>query len=195
MSATLSALFPQVRAELLRILWGGQGVRVHLRELTRQSGLSLGTVQDELKKLSAAELILSERDGNRLYYVANEQHPVYADLRAIILKTSGLRDVLAGALLGMQGMELGFVFGSLAADSARPGSDVDLMIVGTASLRALAPRLRKASNELHREINPHVLAPVEWTRRLRAKDVFIRRVAQEPKLWLKGGDDELGHLG
>ncbi|HBJ82962.1 MAG TPA: toxin-antitoxin system toxin subunit [Verrucomicrobiales bacterium] len=195
MPSTLATLFPQVRAELLRLLFGGQGVRLHVRELARQSGLTLGTVQDELKKLTAAGLLVSQRDGNRLYYLANEQHPVFPDLRSLILKTSGLRDVLVAALAAVKGIDLAFIFGSLAADSARPGSDVDLMVLGTASLRTLAPHLRRASAELHREINPHALTPAEWSRRLKAHDVFIRRVSKEPKLWLKGDAHELGSLG
>lgn len=195
MPSTLSTLFPQVRAELLRLLFCGQGVRLHVRELARQSGLTLGTVQDELKKLTAGGLLLSERDGNRRYYSANADHPVFPDLRSLVLKTTGLRDVLAASLAEVDGIELAFIFGSFAADSAGSGSDVDLMVLGTVSLRTLAPRLRRASAELHREINPHALTPAEWTRRLKADDAFIRRVAREPKLWLKGGAHELGSLG
>lgn len=195
MPSVLSSLFPRVRAELLRLLFAGQGVRLHVRELTRQSGLTLGTIQAELKKLTAAGLLLSERDGNRLYYAANAGHPIFPELRSLILKTTGLRDVLAAALAEVKGIALAFVFGSIATDHAGPGSDVDLMVLGTASLRTLAPHLRRASAELHREINPHSLSPAEWSRRLAARDAFIRRVAAEPKLWLKGGPDELGNLG
>lgn len=195
MSSILSTLFPKVRAELLRLLFCGQSVRLHVRELARQSGLTLGTVQDELKKLTAAGLLLNQRDGNRLYYFANELHPIFPDLRAIVLKTTGLRDVLTSALAELPGIEFAFVFGSLAADSAKAGSDVDLLILGSASLRSLAPRLRPASADLHREINPHAITPAEWTRRLKADDAFIRRVSAEPKLWLKGDARELRRLG
>lgn len=195
MPSVLSTLFPPSRAEILRLLFSGQGARLHVRELARQSGLTLGSVQEELKKLTAAELLLSQRDGNRLYYLANDQHPIFADLRAIVLKTSGLRDALATALEAVKGIEIAFIFGSVAADTLRSDSDVDLMVIGSASLRSLAPALRRVAADLHREINPHVLSPAEWTRRLQADDAFLRRVAQEPKLWLKGDADELGNLG
>jgi predicted nucleotidyltransferase len=191
----LSTFFPQARAEILRLLFSGQSTLLHVRELSRQSGLTLGAVQDELKKLTAVELLISQRDGNRLYYLANVQHPVFGDLHSLVVKTTGLRDVLATALREVSGIELAFIFGSLAADSLRPGSDVDLMVIGTTSLRSLTPHLRRASAELHREINPHALTSAEWTRRLTADDVFIRRVSKEPKIWLKGGADELGSLG
>lgn len=67
MPSILNCLFPHARAELLRLLFAMPGTRLHVRELTRKSGLSLGTMQVELKKLTAAGLLLSERDGNRLY--------------------------------------------------------------------------------------------------------------------------------
>lgn len=41
------------------------------------------------------ELLTRSKDGNRRYYAANRAHPLYPELHAIVLKTSGLRDVLA----------------------------------------------------------------------------------------------------
>jgi hypothetical protein len=38
----------RVKAEILRLLFGLRESELHLRELTRQSGLSLATVQQEL---------------------------------------------------------------------------------------------------------------------------------------------------
>ena len=51
----LTLLFPQVRAEILRLLFAEAGRELHLRDLTRQSGLSIKTVQNEFAKLSAIE--------------------------------------------------------------------------------------------------------------------------------------------
>ena len=94
--SVLTVLFPQVRAEVLRLLFADASRELHLRDLTRQSGLGLGTVQGELEKLSSSDLVTSRRDGNRRYYRANSTHPLFPDLQQLVLKTSGLRDVLAG---------------------------------------------------------------------------------------------------
>ena len=135
----LNVLFPKVRAELLRLLFADAQTKLHLRELTRQSGLSLGTVQEELGKLHAADLVTSHRDGNRRYYCANPEHPIFHDLQQIVLKTSGLREVLERALRNIRGIDVAFVFGSLAKSDGKASSDVDLMVIGNAGLRALAP--------------------------------------------------------
>jgi predicted nucleotidyltransferase len=190
----LTVLFPQVRAEVLRLLFADAGRELHLRDLTRQSGLGLGTVQGELEKLSAADLVTSRRDGNRRYYRANASHPLLPELRQLVLKTSGLREVLADALRGVKGVEVAFVFGSLAAGAGKGASDVDLFVIGDAGLRALAPALRKAADEIGREINPVSMTAAEFRKR-RAKDAFVRGVLGNKKLFVKGGSDELERLG
>lgn len=189
----LQILFPQVRAEVLRLLFADDTRELHLRELTRQSGLSLGTLQTEVEKLRAADLLLSRRDGNRLYFRANAAHPLFADLRQLVLKTAGLREVLADALRDVPGIELAFVFGSLAAGTGKAGSDVDLLVIGDAGLRALAPRLRPAAERLGREINPVTMTAAEFIRD-RTKKPFLRDVLAKDKLFVKGNSDELARL-
>jgi predicted nucleotidyltransferase len=191
----LHLLFPRVRAEILRLLFADADVELHLRELTRRSGLSLGTVQGELEKLHAADLVISHRDGNRRYYRANLNHPLFRDLQQLVLKTSGLRDVLARALRSTRGIDLAFVFGSLAHSNGKASSDVDLMVIGSAGLRALAPALRKASKEIGREINPHTYTTADWRKKRRAHNGFLNNVVEGEKLFVKGNSDELARLG
>lgn len=190
----LEILFPKVRAEVLRLLFADEGQELHLRELTRQSGLTLGTLQTEVEKLCAADLLLSRRDGNRRCFRANAAHPLFPDLRQLVLKTAGLHDVLAEALRGVAGVELAFVFGSLAAGAGKAGSDVDLMVIGDAGLRTLASRLRAASERLGREINPVTMTSAEFARD-RAKKPFLRDALAKEKLFIKGNADELARLG
>jgi DNA-binding transcriptional ArsR family regulator len=190
----LEILFPKGRARLLKLLFAAPDAELHLRELTRQSGLSLGTVQEELEKLRAGDLVLSRRDGNRRYYKANSSHPIFSDLRQIVLKTAALADVLADALRGTK-VDLAFVFGSLAGENGKANSDVDLMVIGGAGLRALAPALRKASEKIGREINPHAYTVADWRRERRARNGFLKNVMESEKLFVKGSADELAGLG
>lgn len=190
----LSVLFPRVRAEVLRLLFADASRELHLRDLTRQSGLGLGTVQGELAKLSQFDLVTSRRDGNRRYFRANAGHPLFTDLQQLVLKTAGLRDVLAGALAGMAGVEVAFVFGSLAADAGKAASDVDLLVIGDVSLRKLAPVLRVSGEKLGREINPVTMSVAEFAKG-RANNPFLVDVLGKPKLFVKGGPDELARLG
>ena len=56
------------------------------------------SVEEELQKLVDLELITTAKDGNRHYDAANRAHPLYPELHAIVLKTSGLKDLVAEAL-------------------------------------------------------------------------------------------------
>lgn len=189
----LPILFPKVRAQVLRLLFAEPTRELHLRELTRQSGLTLGTMQDELKKLLAADLVTSRRDGNRRYFRANAAHPLFRDLQQVVLKTAGLRDVLADALRGLRGIKSAFVFGSLAGGDGRSGSDVDLMVIGDVGLRQLAPRLRKAAVRIGREINPATLTVREFAKG-REDNPFLGDVLAKEKHFLIGSADELKRL-
>jgi predicted nucleotidyltransferase len=190
----LNVLFPQVRAEVLRLLFADESRELHLRELTRQSGLTLGTLQSEVEKLCAADLLLSRRDGNRRYFKANTTHPLFPDLHQLVLKTAGLREVLAEALQDIDGVELAFVFGSLASGTGKAGSDVDFLVIGDVGLRTLAPRLRKAAEWLGREINPVTMTASDFVRDRNDKPFLLDVLARE-KLWVKGNADELARLG
>ena len=190
----LPILFPRVRAEVLRLLFADAARELHLRDLTRQSGLGLGTVQGELEKLSTADLVTSRRDGNRRYYRANASHPLFTNLQQLVLKTSGLRDVLAEVLKRVKGIEVAFVFGSLAAGSGKAASDVDLLVIGDTGLRALAPGLRRASESIGREINPITMTVAEYAKG-KNKHPLLLDLADKEKLFIIGGADELERLG
>ncbi len=81
----LAVLFPKVRAEVLRLLFADPATELHLRELTRRTGLALGTVQVELAKLVGAGLLVAERDGNRRYFRAETGHPAFGALQQLVL--------------------------------------------------------------------------------------------------------------
>jgi DNA-binding transcriptional ArsR family regulator len=82
----LHALFPVVRAEILRLLFINPRQELYVRELARLSFLSLQTVQDELAKLEKAKLLVSQSDGYRRFYRVNPKHSLYAALRTMAIK-------------------------------------------------------------------------------------------------------------
>src|SRR6266849_1319701 len=82
----LHALFPVVRAEVLQLLFTNPGQEFYVRELARLSFLSLQTVQDELAKLQAAELILGRSNGYHRFYRTNPKHALYTTLRRLVIK-------------------------------------------------------------------------------------------------------------
>jgi DNA-binding transcriptional ArsR family regulator len=183
----------RVKAEIFRLLLGLRRPELHLREIVRQSGLSLGTVQQELKGLTSVGLLKSRRDGNRVYFSANPDHPDHRELSALVLKTDGLAGVLGKALTDPE-VQLAFVLGSIAR-GGHAESDVDLMVIGSIGLRGLTKLLSGVAEVVGREINPHILTPEEFRERKRNKDHFVTSVLAAPMLFVKGTEHELAAMG
>jgi len=178
-------LGPRARRLLLARLYMAPDREFYLRELVRLTGLAPRTVQLELDRLVAAGLVLERRSGNRRYLRANDRYPLFRPVYDIVARTDGLAAVLAGAL-GTEGIAFAFVFGSMASGLATAGSDVDLLVVGSAGLREVARRLAPVQETVGREINPVVWTRAEFERRRAAKDAFLLRVMAGPRLPVVG---------
>ena len=190
MNALEQFLGSRTRAGILSCLFGTSPQRVHLRALVRETGASLGTVQQDLKKLEAMGLLVSERDGNRLYYSADAKHPLYSVLRELVLRTTGVYGVLRESL-GTEEIRYAYVFGSVASGKAKAGSDIDLMVIGTVGLRKLASRLVDDTAKLGREVNPHVMTLAEYLGRCAEGEHFICSVIGTERQMIVGDEDEL----
>lgn len=186
-------LSSRVKAELFRLLFGLDVRELHVRELARQAGLNAATVRQELKRLSALGLVTARQNGNRTYYRAEDSHPLYPEIRNLVLKTSGLVDLLRQALAKAD-IRVAFVFGSLASGSEKARSDVDLMVVGSVSLRQLSALLTGIDSRIGREINPHVLTAQEFAARRKRREHFLTSVLAAPKLFVIGNADELAEV-
>jgi predicted nucleotidyltransferase len=188
-------LFPRVRRAVLTLLLMDPDKRWHLRDVARKANCAVGTVRRELKGLVACGIVVESRDGNRTYYQANSQSPVYPELAALIRKTSGLADVLRAALAGLgEQVKVAFVYGSEARHESGPSSDIDLMVIGDVGFADVVSALAEAQDTLGKEINPTVYSPQEFGRKVSVGHHFVRSVLKERKIFLIGNADELGRL-
>ncbi len=188
-------LFGRTRTAILSLLYGHPDESFYLRQLVRATACGNGATQREVKQLARAGLIARKSAGRQIFYQANRKSPIFAELRKLLLKTSGARDALVEALAPLRDeIQVAFIYGSIAAQTDRPGSDVDLMIVGEAGFDEIVSRLGKAQQQLRREINPSVYPVQEWRAKLAAGNHFLNTVANAPKLFIIGGENELREL-
>ncbi|TMQ67999.1 MAG: nucleotidyltransferase domain-containing protein [Candidatus Eisenbacteria bacterium] len=112
------------------------------------------------------------------------------------MKTERLVDALRALLRPFDKMvEVALVYGSVARAAEVSESDVDLMIVGRLSLKALAPGLRKAERQLRRPINPSVFGEAEFSKKLASGSPFLRNVLDKKKLFVVGSQGDLERMG
>jgi len=162
------------------------------RELVAAAAARLYAVQQELGRLERLGLIVKTPRGNRAYYKADRSHPVFEDLKRVIVKTVGLGDALRDALTGHNGsVRVAFIYGSYARGQEKPGSDIDLLLIGSLTPRDAAAVLGPVGRELGREFNSVVYSPDEFRRKVQAGHHFLTEVLRGPKMYLIGSQDEL----
>ena len=111
----------------------------------------------------------------------------------MLLKTAGLVDVLRDALKPLAAkIAVAFVYGSIASGQERSESDIDLMVIGSVSPVDLALPLRRAHEQVGREINPTVYSVTEFNRKRTGKDHFLSQVLTSPRLIVLGSENDLG---
>ena len=189
-SGVADALFTKVQQRVLAVLFGNPARSFYANELIALAGSGSGAVQRELAQLEAAQLVTVKRVGNQKHYQANSAAPVFEELRGLVLKTSGLVDVIRAALapLATQ-IESSFVFGSVAKSTDTAASDIDLMVISEQLAYAdLFAALEPATTRLGRTVNPTLYTQQEMDKRLREGNAFVKRLWAQPKLWVIGAD-------
>ncbi len=193
--AELRALFTAPRQGILAATLLDPDRWWYLSDLARRLGVHHATLQRELSRLTKAEILVSRRDGNRVYYRANRDSPVFPDLAGLLTKTAGPGRILEELLLPFVGrIVTAFIYGSLSRGEAGAESDVDLMVIGEPGLARLAPRLRSAERALARPINVTAFTQEEFVSRIEAGSAFLDRVLSEPKQFIIGSEVELEDL-
>jgi predicted nucleotidyltransferase len=187
------ALFTHTQQRVLSVLFGNTRRSYYASEIIGRAQVGSGSVQRELARLEASGLIVSERIGNQKHYRADERSPVFEALRTLVLRTSGLADVVRDALAPLAPQLLAaFVFGSIAKQEDNASSDIDLLVVSDSlTFAALFGALESAARDLGREINPTVHSRLEIVSLRRKKNSFIERVMEQPKIWIYGNEDVL----
>jgi predicted nucleotidyltransferase len=187
-------LFGQTRSAVLGVLLLRPEASLHVRELARLTGASAGSLHRELRMLAELGLLHRQEVGRQVNYRANESSPIYAELASLLRKTVGLVDVLRDALAPLGGKALAFVYGSVAAGAERAASDVDVMVLGTASFADVVRALAPAQATLRRDVNPTVMSVRKFSELRASGDGFARSVAKGERLWLLGGEDDFAEL-
>jgi predicted nucleotidyltransferase len=184
------ALFTTTQQRVFAYLFGQPERSFFASELIRLTGAGSGAVQRELKQLTDSGLLVTSQVGNQKHYQANPAAPIYEELCSIVRKTFGLVGPLLEALTPLsKRIDAAFVFGSVAKKSDTATSDIDLMLVSDdLSYSDLFLALDAVSARLGRTVNPTILTRKELMRKQKDGESFVKRVLEQPKLWVLGGE-------
>jgi len=118
----------------------------YLRQLAKEFNESTNGIRVELNKLSKAQIIESQKEGRSKIYKANTKHPLFKEIRQIVLKSTGIDKVISD-IIG----KTGDVYTALLRGDYAVGKDsglIDLVIVGDNLNTEEIDRVRKKTEKL-----------------------------------------------
>lgn len=180
----------RARVEVLKLFLFNPENSFYQRQVSVLTHQPIRGVQREIEKFLAIGLIESSVQGNRIYYKARKQCPIFKELKNILFKSVGIAESLKEGLKGGK-IDVAFIYGSYAKGEENISSDIDLMVIGNISSKELAGVLSEQKRELMREMNYAVFSAKEFSERVKKKDHFITSVLKEKKIFIVGGDNEL----
>jgi uncharacterized protein len=189
-------LFGRTRGAILALLFGHADQSFYTRQIAREVDASVGAVQRELENLSKVGLIVRNSVGSQVFYQANRDAPIFREMQGLVNKTVGIFSVLRSALHPLAKRVLvAFVYGSVAREEETAQSDVDLLVVGKATLEEVLSRLSTVEKTIRRPINPTVYSAAEFKSKLASGNHFLTSVLNGQKVFLLGDENELRKVG
>lgn len=185
------ALFSKTTKAVISRLFCHPEQSWHLRALARDAQVSPAMLSKEIDTLARAGIVLEERDGNRRRISANKHCPIFDELRGIARKTAGVADTLREALSLIDGIECAFIFGSVARGQERPGSDIDVCVIGSARNRDVMSAMASVEQAVGRPVNCIVYTQSEIRKKVEDDNAFVSRMLETEKIFVIGAADEL----
>ncbi|MDZ7696005.1 MAG: winged helix-turn-helix domain-containing protein [Deltaproteobacteria bacterium] len=150
----------KTRIKLLTRFFFNPKIRAYLRELAKELNVSTNAVREELNQLTKTQLLNSERNGRQVFYMANQGHPLYPELKSMVSKAMGIDQVIESIVTRLGDLEKAYLI-----DDYAEGKDtgiVDLLLVGNIDRYHLNDLSRKTERYINRKIRSLVLTRDEF---------------------------------
>ena len=174
----------KLRRELLQLYFSHPEKRYYIRQLERIINQPAAYIRRELMRLEKEGLFSSEFQGKEKYFQLDQEYYLYKEIKSIINKTIGIEGMLKKILSKSSGIEEAYIFGSYAKDKLSPESDIDILIIGSASVADTRGKIYKLQEKFGREFNIIDIDKKEFLKKLKNKDDFLIEVMKGKKIKL-----------
>ncbi len=117
----------KTRIKLLLKFFLNSNSRSYLRSLETEFGESTNSIRLELNKFEQAGLLTTEVDGNKKYFRANTEHPLYSDIHNILLKHIGFDKIIKRVIQKLGNLDRVYVVGDFA--KGKNNQIIDLIFI------------------------------------------------------------------
>jgi predicted DNA-binding transcriptional regulator len=150
----------KTRIKLLIRFFFNPKTRSYLRELAKEFNVSTNSVREELNQLTRTGLLTSQKSGRQVFYKANQEHPLFSELKSMVGKVMGIDQVVDGIVTRLGNLESAYLL-----DDYAEGKDtgiIDLLLVGDIDPYHLNDLSRKTERYIKRKIRSLVLSRDEY---------------------------------
>lgn len=123
-----SIITSKTRIKLLLKFFLNSSTRSYLRNLEAEFGENSNAIRAELTRLEKAGLLASNMQGNKKFYQANEQHPMFSDIHNIVFKHTKVDEILDQVINKVGDLQKAYLTGDLA--KGKNSKVIDLLFVG-----------------------------------------------------------------
>ncbi len=141
----------KTRIKLLIKFFLNSATSSYLRDLEQEFGDSTNGIRLELNRFEDAGMLVSRMEGNKKIFRANTKHPLFSDIHNILLKITGIDQVIDKVLNRLGGLEQAWLVGDFA--KGRDSQIIDLVLVGDyLNIDNLLEYIAKAESLINRKI-------------------------------------------
>ena len=126
------------------------GKQDYLRNLETELGDNNNSIRVELNKLEDAGLLKSFIKGNKKIFQSNTSHPLFPDINSILMKITGLDELIHRVLNNMGDLNEVFLTGELA--QGNDSEIIDLILVGKVNRKYFNELVVKAEKYIKKKI-------------------------------------------
>lgn len=123
-----SLITSKTRVKLLVKFFINAQTRSYLRSLESEFGESSNAIRLELNRFEKAGLLETEVEGNRKYFRANIQHPLFDEIHRILMKHVGIETLVENVVNNIGHLQRAFITGDFA--KGIQGKIIDLALIG-----------------------------------------------------------------
>jgi DNA-binding transcriptional ArsR family regulator len=187
-SESAPAILPIFRSEqqlrILAVLFADAVDPMSIGDLAARAQVAQATASREVARLAEHGLVVTTKVGRNSLVAANWGLPWARDLRSILVQTVGVLGRLSQALSGVRGIDEALVFGSWAArytgEIGPPPRDIDVLIIGDATLQAVRRACSKVERDLTIDVNAVVIDRERWI--AKRHDPFVAQIRDRPQV-------------
>ena len=165
----------RTRVKLLLKFFLNARTTSYLRDLEAEFGDSTNAIRVELNRLEGIGLLKSHREGNKKLFQANRQHPLFSDINSLLMKHTGIDQVVERVVHKLGGIHSAYILGDFARGQDSPL--IDILLVGLdIDKEYLINLVEKAEKIISRRVRYIIVTP-------REAHLFLKDYPEALLLW------------